>query len=281
MTKVFIANWKMNHSFDEANDWLDEFFSAYTANYEKVSQQAMIVCPPNLLLDYLDGELMQDGFDQLEQELKQQGRSITDIAEEEFREIVLNQRPIRLGAQNCHHEKSGSFTGEVSAEMLRRAGCEYVILGHSERRQFCFETDDLVAKKVKAAISGGMHPVVCVGESQEIRDSKNHVEFVLKQIKNSLPREQKINDLLIAYEPVWAIGSGVTPSIAEISEMTKAIKSFFAKELVGLAQNLFVLYGGSVSVENSKEIMAIAELDGLLIGKASLSAHDFVAICSN
>lgn len=270
----------MNHSFDEANDWLDEFFSAYATNYEKVAIHAMIVCPPNLLLDYLDGELMQDGFEQLEQELKQQGRALTDLGEEEFREIVLNQRPIRLGAQNCHHENSGSFTGEVSAEMLRKAGCEYVIIGHSERRQFCFETDDLVAKKVKAAIVGGMHPVVCIGETKEIRDSKNHVEFVLNQLKNSLPREQKINDLLIAYEPVWAIGSGVTPGVSEILEMTKAIKNLFANELAGLAQNLYVLYGGSVSADNSKEIMTIAELDGLLIGKASLSAGEFVKICS-
>lgn len=269
--KIIAANWKMNHNFDEADSWLDNFLHHYGREYERLKNVEMVLCPPTILLDYIDSELMEDGFQFLEKFAQKEGRRVEDFTAEELNEIVLNARPIKLGAQDCHFEKSGSFTGDVSAMMLKEVGCQYVILGHSERRAYQFETDLVIAKKIKTAVAEKLIPIICVGENKETRDRGEHLEFVRKQLEVVLGAEINFEKLVIAYEPVWSIGTGVIPTTEQIAEMMQLIKQTLAREC-------FTLYGGSVTSQNSAEILATAGVDGLLIGKASLDAKEFVKI---
>lgn len=276
--KIIVANWKMNHDFDAADEWLSIFKNQFYANQSSFKDLEPVVCPPIHMIDYLDGGLVNDGFERLEERAKTQGRDYNDFSEEEIKKALIEERALSLGAQNCHHEESGSFTGEISAKMLNEIGCEYVILGHSERRTGHFESDELVSKKVKSVVTQKIIPIICVGEGKEIRDAAGHLAFVEKQIKNSIPRNLEIETLVVAYEPIWSIGTGVVPSAEQIGEMVKFIKEVVKKEF-GMVKNFYVLYGGSVSAQNSGEILGIEGVDGLLIGKASLDAEEFVRIC--
>jgi triosephosphate isomerase len=278
MTKIIAANWKMNHSFDEADAWLAQFFKSYADNYEKLNECELVLAPPAILLDYLDSELMEDGFSFLEEFAKKENRELEDFSSEEINEIVVNQRPIKLSGQDCHFEKSGSFTGDISAKLLRDVGCKYVILGHSERRCNYCETSEMIAKKLQMANENNLIAIFCVGESKEIRDAKTHLDFVQKQIKESL-LATNFENLVIAYEPVWSIGSGVLPSVEEIVEMVEFIKKLISDDFANQVKNLSVLYGGSVNAQNSGEILKVC--DGLLVGKASLEAGEFVAIAAS
>ncbi len=269
--KIIAANWKMNHDFDEADTWLDNFLQHYAREYERLKEIEMVLCPPAILLDYIDSELMEDGFQFLEKFAEKEGRKIEDFSAEELNEIVLNARPIKLGGQDCHFEKTGSFTGDISASMLKRVGCQYVILGHSERRAAHFESDEIVAKKIRAALSDELIPIICVGENKETRDRGEHLEFVRKQLTDSIPADLKFTKLVIAYEPIWSIGTGAIPTPAQIAEMMDFIKKTIGKEC-------FTLYGGSVTSQNSKEILSTPGVDGLLVGKASLDSEEFVKI---
>jgi triosephosphate isomerase len=269
--KIVAANWKMNHDFDEADTWLDNFLQHYAREYERLKDVEMVLCPPSILLDYLDSELMEDGFQFLEKFAEKEGRKIEDFSAEELNEIIINARPIKLGGQDCHFEKSGSFTGDVSASMLKKVGCQYVILGHCERRTGHFESDEITAKKIRAALAEDLTPIICVGENKEVRDRGEQLEFVLKQLTNSIPADVIFTKLVIAYEPIWSIGTGIIPAMTEVAEMMEFIKKTVGKEC-------FTLYGGSVTSQNSKEILATANVDGLLIGKASLDAEEFVKI---
>ncbi|MBM3580242.1 MAG: triose-phosphate isomerase, partial [Alphaproteobacteria bacterium] len=269
--KIIAANWKMNYAFDEADAWLDTFFKNYSEKYERLKDMEMALCPPAILLDYLDSELMEDGFQLLEEMAKKNGGKIEDFSADEISEILINQRPIKLGAQDCHFERSGSFTGDVSAAMLKKLGCRYVILGHSERRTGHFETDQVIAKKIRAALAEELIPIICVGENKETRDAGAHLAFVHQQLSDSIPLDIKFPKLVIAYEPIWSIGTGVIPTAAQIGEVVQFIKKLFP--------NSFVLYGGSVTSQNSGEILRISGVDGLLVGKASLDAEEFVKIC--
>ena len=191
----------------------------------------------------------------------------------------LAGRGTALGGQDCHPEASGAHTGDISAEMLRDAGAEAVILGHSERRTDHGETDALVAAKAAAAARARLTAIVCVGETESQRDAGRALEVVGGQLAGSLPPEADPAGLVIAYEPVWAIGTGRTPSLAEIGEMhdflrARLIERFGAEP--GAAIRL--LYGGSVKPGNAKEIFAVGNVDGGLIGGASLKAEDFGAI---
>lgn len=277
--KIIAANWKMNHAFDEADAWLDIFFKNFSTQYDQLKNIEMILCPPSFIIDYLDSELMNDGFEQLEEVMKSEQKKFEDFSTEELNEIVLKDRPIKLGGQDCHHEESGSFTGDISASMLKKIGCEYVILGHSERRAGHFETNEIVAKKIRTALSQNLTPIICVGESKETRDAGKHLQFVYQQIMQSIPSDVSFEKLIIAYEPIWSIGTGVTPTSEQISEMAKLIKKIFAEKLSTLSKEFFMLYGGSVSAQNSKEILAIEGVSGLLVGKASLDAEEFIKIC--
>jgi triosephosphate isomerase len=279
MKKFIAANWKMNHSFDETDQWLEEFFKAYAEKYEQVKELELVLCPPAILLDYIDSELMEDGFQFLEELAKKDGRALEDFTVEEINEIVVNQRPIKLGAQDCHFAESGSFTGDVSAKMLKNVGCRYVIIGHSERRLHHCEENDLLAKKLSAAAKENLVPIFCVGESKEVRDTAAHLQFVEKQLVESITADLKLEKLVIAYEPIWSIGTGVIPTLEQIKEMIDFIRKNLGEKFSNVATEFTILYGGSVTAENSAEILKIS--DGLLIGKASLDAVEFIKIASS
>ena len=179
---------------------------------------------------------------------------------------ALQGSPIQLFAQNCHHEKQGAFTGEVSAPMLKEIGCDGVILGHSERRQYFGETDETVAQRARAALDAGLRVIACVGETQEEREGGETEEVLRRQLSVLEPHD----DLVLAYEPVWAIGTGLTAT----PEMAQEAHSFI-KSLLDAP----VLYGGSVKADNAAELLAQADVDGALVGGASLDVDSFRAIC--
>jgi len=185
---------------------------------------------------------------------------------------------VLVGAQDCHCEASGAFTGDVSAEMLAEAGAKLVILGHSERRAGYAETDAQVAAKVRGALRAGLEPIVCVGETLEERKAGQALAVVTRQVRGSLPPELGGKSFSVAYEPVWAIGTGLTPTVAEIEEMHAAIRATL-RELFGPAGDAPpILYGGSVKPANAGEILHAAEVGGALVGGASLKAADFLGI---
>jgi triosephosphate isomerase len=279
MKKIIAANWKMNHAFDESDIWLDSFFKNFTANYDNLKNIEMVLCPPAVLLDYIDSELTEDSFQYLEKIMQHDNKKFEDFSTEELNKIILEQRPLKLGAQDCHYELKGSFTGDISAATLIKTGCQYVILGHYERRTSHFESDEIIARKIKAAAGQKLNPIICVGENQEIRNQGKHLEFIYRQIMNSIPQDATFDKMIIAYEPVWSIGTGIVPTPEQILEMAKLIKKIFAEEFLGRARQYFMLYGGSVTTQNSGIISKIEFVDGLLVGNASLDAEEFIKIC--
>jgi triosephosphate isomerase (TIM) len=178
---------------------------------------------------------------------------------------------VALGGQDCHPAASGAFTGCISAEMLKDVGCSHAIVGHSERRQTCGETDADVRAKTEAAWRSGLIAIVCVGETRAEREAGRAREVVSAQIAGSIPDGADAANLVIAYEPVWAIGTGLTPTIADIAEIHAAIRNL-------APASTRILYGGSVNPKNAGEILALDEVDGALVGGASLKADDFWAI---
>ena len=187
---------------------------------------------------------------------------------------VLKGGAIGLGAQNCHAEPSGAHTGEISAAMLKDAGCRYVILGHSERRAEQGESDAIVRAKVGAARKAGLVAIVCIGETLAERDRGETIAVVTRQLQGSLPDGLGPAELVIAYEPVWAIGTGRTPTAAQIAEVHAHIRRTLATR-VGDSAAVRILYGGSVKPGNAVELMRIDDVDGALVGGASLVAEDF------
>jgi triosephosphate isomerase len=185
---------------------------------------------------------------------------------------------VLVGAQDCHCEPSGAYTGDVSGEMLVDAGAKLVILGHSERRAGYGESDALVANKTVGALRAGLEPIVCVGETLDQRKAGEALAVVTGQVRGSLPPELAGRPFSVAYEPVWAIGSGLTPTVAEIEEMHAAIRATLG-ELFGRASDVApILYGGSVKPSNATEILHATEVGGALVGGASLKAEDFLRI---
>jgi triosephosphate isomerase len=192
-------------------------------------------------------------------------------------EVLAGSRVI-VGAQDARAEDSGAFTGDVSAEMLADAGARMVILGHSERREGYAETDALVSAKVLAALRWGLEPVVCVGETLAQRKAGEALAVVTGQVMGSLPGELKDQRFAVAYEPVWAIGTGLTPTTPEIEEMHRAIRATLSEMFGPQGEAVPILYGGSVKPSNAAEILHAAEVGGALVGGASLKAVDFLAI---
>jgi len=194
---------------------------------------------------------------------------------------VIAGSPIALGAQNMYHEKDGAFTGEISAAMLVDVGCKYVILGHSERRRIIGETNEAVCRKVHAAIAAGLAPIVCVGETLQEREAGKTFDIVREQVYGSLAgvKTEQAQSLVIAYEPVWAIGTGVNASPEQAEEvhadLRNALESRFG---AALAAQIRLQYGGSVKASNAKELLAKENIDGALVGGASLKAADFAPI---
>lgn len=198
--------------------------------------------------------------------------------------IVKDISNLKLAAQNCHQEASGAYTGEISVGMLKSCAVDYVILGHSERREYFDEGDALIAKKIDAVLGQGMEPIYCCGEKLEVRESGKQNELVAEQVKTALFHlsPEDIRKVVIAYEPVWAIGTGKTASPAQAQEMHAHIRSLLtAKYGAEVADGISILYGGSVKPGNAKELFANPDVDGGLIGGASLKAEDFNAIVSS
>jgi triosephosphate isomerase len=191
---------------------------------------------------------------------------------------ALRGSPIALGGQDCHHKAAGAHTGEISAEMWADLGARFVIVGHSERRQFHGETDAIVAAKAVAACRAGLSPIICVGESLQERDVGETLSVIARQLAGSVPDDAARPDTVIAYEPVWAIGTGRTPTLAQVEEVHQAIGRALDARFGAAGRQIRVLYGGSVKPDNAASLLAVAGVDGALVGGASLKAADFLAI---
>jgi triosephosphate isomerase len=188
--------------------------------------------------------------------------------------------PVTIGGQDCHAEPAGAFTGDISAEMLKDAGARAVIVGHSERRTFHHEGNVAVRAKALAAWRAGLVAVVCVGESQDERRAGKALDVVGGQIAGSLPDGATATTLVVAYEPVWAIGSGLTPTPADVAEVHGFIRARLVARFGGTGEGVRILYGGSVKPSNAKELLALPNVDGALVGGASLKADDFLGIAA-
>ena len=191
---------------------------------------------------------------------------------------VLKGTRIKVGGQDCHWNPAGAHTGDVSAEMLKEAGCSAVIVGHSERRTNHGETDDMVARKARAAQRAGLIAIICIGETLEERKAGRTLDVVAGQLKASLPEGSTAANTVIAYEPVWAIGTGLTPTTAEVAEVHALIRKELGQLMGGEGVQTRILYGGSVKASNAAELMGQPHVNGALVGGASLKAADFLGI---
>ena len=195
---------------------------------------------------------------------------------------ALNAAGVMVGGQDCHPEPDGAFTGDVSAELLADAGAKLVIVGHSERRGAHRETDIVVRSKASAALRAGLQPLICVGESHAEHELGSGLDVVRSQVAASLPHLSAIDDpatrIAIAYEPIWSVGTGVTPTIAQIEEMHQAIRQTLIRRLGEGGRRVRILYGGSVNPDNAREILTAREVSGALVGRASLKAQDFIRV---
>lgn len=244
--KYFIAgNWKMNKTAAEATALIDAI-KAKVGSQDKVD---VAVCPPFTALDAASK--------------------------------ALAGSTIKLGAQNMHFEAHGAFTGEVAADMLKEFSCTYVILGHSERREYFKECNCLINKKVKAVLANGMKPILCVGEKLEEREAGKTLDIVSEQTVKGLEgiSKEDAKDVVVAYEPVWAIGTGKTATPAMAQEVHAAIRKVLADAFgADMADSIQILYGGSMKPENADALLAEKDIDGGLIGGAALKADSFVAL---
>jgi triosephosphate isomerase len=241
-SRLVAGNWKMNADAGS----LAEVQALRTALEDRPAKCGVGVCPPATVLAAVAAALADSG--------------------------------IRAGGQDCHSEPSGAFTGDISAEMLRDAGAELVIVGHSERRHGHGESDAVVAAKAKAAARAGLTAIVCVGETEAERDGGKTLDVVGRQVRNSIPQGLKASGLVIAYEPVWAIGTGRVPGNGDIETVHAFIRDRLADRFGSEAAAVPILYGGSVKPGNAAEILALANVDGALVGGASLKAEDFLKI---
>lgn len=237
------GNWKMNGLRASAAE-LEAMIAAYDAPLQ--ARAELVVCPPATLLGAFPALAAGTG--------------------------------LTIGAQDCHPEPSGAHTGDISAEMIADAGAGFVIVGHSERRADHGETDALVRSKAEAAHRAGLVAIVCVGESEAERDAGKALDVVVGQIDGSVPNGAKGENLVIAYEPIWAIGTGRTPSEGDIEEMHRAIRQALRARFGAGAESIRLLYGGSVKPENAGTILKLADVDGALVGGASLKATSFIGI---
>lgn len=243
--KIVAGNWKMNKSFPEGMQLIDDILKTETP-----ASVVKIIATPFIHL--------------------------TEAARK-----LASRKDFGLAAQNCHHLSNGAYTGEVAAEMIASTGAGYVIIGHSERRQYFQESNALLAQKVDTALAAGLIPIFCIGESLEERNTNRQKEVVLNQLRESvfhLP-VSSFSKIILAYEPVWAIGTGVTATSQQAQEMHAYIRTEISKKYEKeIAENSVILYGGSCNPQNAKELFACADVDGGLIGGASLKAGDFNAI---
>ena len=242
--KVIAGNWKMNMLPNETIQFIEEL-----APLVKDTDNEVILCVP-----------------------------YTDLF---YALLTAQNTNIKIGAQNMHFAENGAFTGEVSGKMLKSINVEYVIIGHSERRQYFNETDESVNKKVKAAFENGLKPIVCVGETLEQREAGKVEEIITNQTKLALEglTNEQVENTIIAYEPIWAIGTGKTATKEDANDAVKAIRNKIA-EIYGqnVADRVIIQYGGSVKSSNAKELFSMSDIDGALVGGASLKSEEFSKI---
>ncbi|HEX2088754.1 MAG TPA: triose-phosphate isomerase [Actinomycetota bacterium] len=246
---IMAANWKMHKTHLEAIQAVQKL--SYLLDQKDTDRVEVVICPPFTSL-----------------------RSLQTLFE-------ADRLPYGLGAQNVHSETKGAFTGEISSEMLAALKCRYVIVGHSERRQLFGETDQTVARKAKAVVANGMRPILCVGETLEERDAGRTEERVVTQVKLGLGglTEEQVASTVIAYEPVWAIGTGRNANPADAGEVVRLIRETIASQVSAVVgQTVRVQYGGSVKPGNIRDFMAHPEIDGALVGGASLDPEEFALI---
>lgn len=242
--KVIAGNWKMNMLPNEAMAFIEGL-----APLVKNSEAEVILCVP-----------------------------YTDLF---YSLLTAQDTNIKIGAQNMHWEESGAYTGEVSGKMLKSIGVEYVIIGHSERRQYFNETDETVNKKIKSAFANELKPIVCVGETLEQREAGKAEEIITNQTKIALEglTEEQVENTIIAYEPIWAIGTGKTATAEDANNSIKAIRNEIAKNYgQNIADKVIIQYGGSVKASNAKELFSTSDIDGGLVGGASLKVEEFANI---
>jgi triosephosphate isomerase len=237
---IIIANWKMNGLLLEGM----QMFKQIRSNIQgSLVGCEIVICPPYTLL--------------------------RDFAEK------IPGTGVKLGGQNCHFELEGAYTGEISAKMLKDMTCEYVILGHSERRTMLNEGSEAVRKKAEASHASRLNAIICVGETIYERNNDLAKVVIREQVLHSIPKTATDKNTIIAYEPVWAIGTGMTPTLGQIEEMHGYIASVIKEEIKQFENEPRIVYGGSINSENAKHILSVSNVDGLLVGKASLSADEF------
>src|SRR6202166_3728781 len=242
---LIAGNWKMNGLKSSSVE-----FEAMLAGAADVAAKAdLLVCPPATLIA-------------------------------EFAERARRSERLAVGAQDCHPKASGAHTGDISAEMLADAGATAIIVGHSERRADHGETDVLVRQKAEAVWRAGLTAIVCIGETQHQRDSGQTLDICRGQLNLSLPDAARADNLVVAYEPVWAIGTGLTPTVGDVEQIHGFIRELLTARFKGEGTGIRILYGGSVKPSNARELMAVANVDGALVGGASLKAADFLAFAA-
>lgn len=249
--KIAAGNWKMNTSLPEGQQLASEVVNM--AKDEVKSDVQVILIPPFPFLGAV-------------------------------KSLVGEQGNIHVGAQNCHEQASGAYTGEVSVSMIKSIGATHVVIGHSERREYFGENHDLLASKTRATLDAGLVPIFCCGEKLETREAGEHFKLVADQVAESLYNlsKEEITKVVIAYEPVWAIGTGVTASSDQAQEMHAFIRAELAKQYdQETADSISILYGGSVKPGNAQELFACQDVDGGLVGGASLKSRDFVDIAKS
>ncbi|MDC1435975.1 triose-phosphate isomerase [Gammaproteobacteria bacterium] len=247
-SSLVVANWKMHGQKSEVTELLSAIKDGVKKGLARAEK--VVICPPSLFLG------------QVEQEL-----AGTEIA---------------IGAQNAHPQTKGAFTGEVAFAMLKEFSCSFVIIGHSERRELFAETDKFVAEKFLAAQAQDLIPILCVGETQEQRESGLTKSIVLKQLQAVITEAgiEAFSNAVIAYEPIWAIGTGLTATPEQAQEVHATLRSFLAEIDQNIADNITILYGGSVKANNANALFGQADIDGALVGGASLDAEEFLTICA-
>ena len=243
---LIVGNWKMNGAFDAARSLVEEII----AGTKGLSFVDIAVCPPHPYLQHVA-------------------------------QLISSASSIELGAQNCSEHSAGAYTGEVSSKMLQDVGCKYVLCGHSERRQYHGETDDEVARKTLSVIDQKLTPIACVGETLEERQSGNTQTVIERQINSVLQHcgAQLVDKLIVAYEPVWAIGTGQSATPEQAQEIHRLIRERIAQMNESAAAGCRILYGGSVTGDNAQSVLDQPDIDGCLVGGASLKSIQFIQIC--
>ena len=235
--KLIVANWKMNFHYKNADNFCKKILSK-----KKLIKNKFVICPPTTLILQLSSKF----------------------------------KKITFGAQNCHYEKFGAYTGDISAAMLKNINCKYVIVGHSERRIHHFENSIVLKKKMECVLNAGLIPIYCIGEDVNIKKNGKTKNHLLAQLSKTLPKKNK-KKIVVVYEPIWAIGTGKTPTVNEIEDINLYIKKII-KKINSSYEETNILYGGSVDIHNSSVFLDNNNIDGLLIGGSSLNFNTFSSI---